>query len=421
MRVFLVLTFFIIIRGANYSFAQTGYVDFQTIKDGLETIDEVNTEGYDALKYFSHGEVKKCIEALNYDRQIRIGSSCEEIAVGENLNVNVSQDQSPTNVRMKYTLQRDNEKDYRVGINPFFYEADENFIVWEKFTSTPQLRTNMKIIMDRCFTKFGKLRLPDGRSISFHFDPKAPKVAIGNNVHDSNHRTHSLEYKDGISCSLILHEVLHLLGLVDEYDEHIKDYPYRVISSSENIMNQHTQALTVSHGFYTFSKCQRRALVDSNGNEVIINTEILKRVNQVKVKNRSREPSHLRNKRQREAYLAQASELEKREYLEEYEKLQTGNYECVEYNGPDEFTLNMVDYDYEVGDQYKSKNYYVKEKVPGKGEVTLREDQLNSILFPLCEERNSKYYTCSKFAYILKGKTQEKVPEYCQEMFNPDD
>ncbi len=51
-----------------------------------------------------------------------------------------------------------------------------------------------------------------------------------------NARSHSKAYASSIDCPTILHEVLHLLGLCDEYPGEGDNYPCRAVGSRESVM-----------------------------------------------------------------------------------------------------------------------------------------------------------------------------------------
>lgn len=78
----------------------------------------------------------------------------------------------------------------------------------------------------RLLTPQEVLRLPR------NLRPKKTTVTIA----AADARSHSKAYASSISCPVILHEVLHLLGLCDEYPGEGDNYPCRAVGNRDSIM-----------------------------------------------------------------------------------------------------------------------------------------------------------------------------------------
>ncbi len=68
---------------------------------------------------------------------------------------------------------------------------------------------------------------------------RPPTVQI--DIQPEGARSHSKAYAADIECSTILHEVLHLLGLCDEYDGKADGYECRTVNPKPSIMKSHSQ------------------------------------------------------------------------------------------------------------------------------------------------------------------------------------
>ena len=166
-------------------------------------------------------------------------NSCKDLQIGESLRVKKSPKKSKSGIEMKYTLNRVSENGYDVFINPDFLphkSYDGKFP--SNVTGTITLRKLRPFVnqlykkrFNYCFGHFNK-KLYDGyyRKINLkvwdkelHSSIKAPpKVKI--KIVSSLARSNSRNYASNASCSTIVHEVLHILGLPDEYREKVSNW-----------------------------------------------------------------------------------------------------------------------------------------------------------------------------------------------------
>jgi hypothetical protein len=75
------------------------------------------------------------------------------------------------------------------------------------------------------------------RLLPANLRPKKTTITIA----ASNARSHSKAYASSIDCPVILHEVLHLLGLCDEYPGEGDNYPCRAVGNRDSIMRNQWQ------------------------------------------------------------------------------------------------------------------------------------------------------------------------------------
>ena len=144
---------------------------------------------------------------------------CRELDVGQSFTVNNSNGKSKSSVEQKYSLRRDSEYEYSAYLN-------FDFKLKGKLKNDPEFVNTFKTKVEGCFRK-KEHKLVDemGRKIKLHvFDsaehqdiPVPKPVSI--NIQDSNPRSDSRNYYYTVSCETIVHEALHLMGLMDEYEE----------------------------------------------------------------------------------------------------------------------------------------------------------------------------------------------------------
>ncbi len=141
--------------------------------------------------------------------------SCEDLSVGSSRILDVDANDSPTSVQLKYKLTRLNEKDFAVVLNLNFTMADGS--------SNPELIAKMRAQANACYQKADPALLgPNGEHLRLRLSeagdaPAPPAVPLS--VVTQTGRDDSQHWSAKTSCSIILHESLHLMGLVDEYKE----------------------------------------------------------------------------------------------------------------------------------------------------------------------------------------------------------
>ncbi len=163
-------------------------------------------------------------------------SVCRELGAGESEFISQEPNESPTHVARRYRITRDSE-----NTNLYTAEVNLNFILTQSRAEqryghtghdhpalfraqNDEQRASFINRTRYCFESVdGKLRSPNGTQlrlrIGSHDSAVSPShVQISNNEIRSN----SQGWAGRIDCATIVHEVFHLLGLVDGYRETIK-------------------------------------------------------------------------------------------------------------------------------------------------------------------------------------------------------
>ena len=157
-------------------------------------------------------------------------SSCQPLKVGAARNFNIDHRHSPTTVEQRYELTRISEKQYKIRFNISFY-AEEN----QEIDSTKNLAYSFvwRNLANDCLAKLGNsLKGPNGESLRMEIENpevknSVPKTEVGL-VDEGRANSHAWEKK--MDCATVLHELLHLTGLVDEYKETESGYSHDPIS-----------------------------------------------------------------------------------------------------------------------------------------------------------------------------------------------
>ena len=243
----------------------------------------------------------------------------------------------------------------------------------------------------------GRLLSPEGESLEIAINTSRATELIPVSEIKINSspgfRSHSLEYSSQIDCPSITHELFHLLGLVDEYDESdttIRDFACRAPGYSNSFMTNQYSVIQTPNNLnvtsYEYCECPSPTLC----------TDIISKEECV-----------------RAGYEVKHSRIE----------LPQG----IEFNIKDtiQFGLNTM------------RGFSGEKLTPYKGKLlSMNEGRnrrpLSSILFPahfrlitkpFCGKDNEKYNTCAKYAYISKrvvlggmvltGGDCPKLPDYC--------
>jgi hypothetical protein len=151
--------------------------------------------------------------------------SCQELDIGETKINNNPSYESKTSVEMNYALERKSPTKYQATLALDFNLDKE---LYPDIKQTPEeLLTSVQKCMEFSSSYF---KGPDGKSIDVKIIspsqqaslPKLkqpPIVKIG--MQGKYGRANSHSYTENIDCPTITHEVLHLMGLVDEYHESV--------------------------------------------------------------------------------------------------------------------------------------------------------------------------------------------------------
>jgi hypothetical protein len=158
-------------------------------------------------------------------------SSCEELAIGDTMRVEISDGKSKTKLRQNYTLKRVNETNYDAYINLEFHDYNEEKEIYEKKALAQDEMNVVRTSLSNCYRLMAPaMRDEKGRSVrvklydeATHTDIPAPAVQKIWYSSEFKRANASLYYKS-MRCDIAVHEAYHLLGLVDEYVEEWKEY-----------------------------------------------------------------------------------------------------------------------------------------------------------------------------------------------------
>jgi hypothetical protein len=170
------------------------------------------------------------ISASAYAEVIRVnsGGSCKELEIGSQKVVAISSLLSSSRVEHNYTLVKVASAEYQVYLN-FDFDFDRGY----KLNGAKNIAEVDSLYRDNiqaCFDDYNdRLQDEHGRKLSLKVyrghhaskiaTPKAVKIRVSWTENDRNFRAHSKHYNSEISCHTLIHEGLHLTGLVDEYEE----------------------------------------------------------------------------------------------------------------------------------------------------------------------------------------------------------
>jgi hypothetical protein len=147
---------------------------------------------------------------------------CRDLNVGESKVVDMSRFSSPTTIAHKYILEKVKPNEYKVKLNLHFRE---NQILQDR---PKKLGQKMQTKINQCLARQNpKLLGPNGEKLTIELVPLAEKhlpkykeiksfIFVDD---DETVRQNSHLYTKQIDCAVILHELFHLMGLVDEYQE----------------------------------------------------------------------------------------------------------------------------------------------------------------------------------------------------------
>lgn len=147
---------------------------------------------------------------------------CLRLKSGESANVEFAGFVSPTGIDAHYRLSRPEADLYVAELRLSFYR-DKDYD--GKAKTDAELNQLQREKLADCFRYVSKSLLgPSGERLELKLseDPQVPGESIP--VGGSGHRADAHKYSSRIDCPTMIHETLHLLGLVDEYKENKLGY-----------------------------------------------------------------------------------------------------------------------------------------------------------------------------------------------------
>lgn len=266
----------------------------------------INSYGEAAVQHSCENPVPfessyKDIESILKD--IKNVNQCSPLGVGETKVVN---DYETTGVKMRYALKRNSANEMLANVVINFKDPDEGV------TTTPEeMLERTKTCLEKASSYFTNaqgetIRVnvvspEEAQDIPINERPSTNDVGIG----DANMRSNSGKYAESVGCGTITHEVLHLMGLCDEYTETQRGYyvntdtgevvnkddeeaksdeavefvtaynDCRAISESPSIMSSHWDAMNKHTGSKSICTCREgkestcRKYLNGDGNKLM--------------------------------------------------------------------------------------------------------------------------------------------------------
>ncbi|MFY7992969.1 MAG: hypothetical protein ACOVP4_06740 [Bacteriovoracaceae bacterium] len=147
--------------------------------------------------------------------------SCRQLAVGEShvVDSNTLSSKSPTGVSMRYSLERISEKKLKARLNLNFKPNSEvNVSAQEMFNRAQSCMKDYSPYFkgpDGEVLEIDIINSKDAKTLKSTQRP--PRIDIS--ISGPDHRSNAGNYESDIDCPTIAHEVMHLMGLCDEYNE----------------------------------------------------------------------------------------------------------------------------------------------------------------------------------------------------------
>ncbi len=146
-------------------------------------------------------------------------SLCSDPAPGEEKQV--------TNNGDSYTVRREPDGSFSIPLNLAF-SADEDY---DGEVPRDQVPNHYKNKVQECLKKANSKMLgPNGEKLNIVIESPSKESACGKEkpktikIGPRNYRSYVVKYESNIDCPTITHEVLHLLGLCDEYKETVTGF-----------------------------------------------------------------------------------------------------------------------------------------------------------------------------------------------------
>lgn len=322
-------------------------------------------------------------------------ATCSELPVGKSIIVNFDRSNSPTKVPHKYELMRIAPDEYKVRLNIRLRE--NTFLVRENTELTDQMRAKIQ----KCLEWINPHLLgPDDKKFEIELiDPIQSKIQkyeeIENWIAVSEEkipRENSAFYSLQSSCPTIAHELLHLMGLVDEYAELIDISSYqkecRSLGPEDSIMSHHNEATDFSNEFprKIFISCC--ICKDNNCKEITeSDAKVLKTC---------------------------PAEYDKINTYVKYSKEGTS----LEHTNNQMVCSSLAGGFGFMGMNNQKKSFLLSERPSGRiRDSFLYPAQFRSIIFPGCKEKNQTYYSCSRDSHFRPFKifNCNSKPNVCQD------
>lgn len=149
---------------------------------------------------------------------------CVRLNTGEKADVYFPQNLSPSGVEHKYRLTKTGPKSFKSEINLNLVENDEAISAQELKLFKDKIRKCLQNLMQN-------IPGPNGETLSIELSDNESVPASTVKVSRTRDRESSAEYALNSRCETLVHEVLHLHGLVDEYSESLLHVEFQEMGS----------------------------------------------------------------------------------------------------------------------------------------------------------------------------------------------
>ncbi len=169
-------------------------------------------------------------------------AQCRDLKPGDRKQI-VSGAQGEGYIPRTYHVEKEEDGSYSI---PLFLNFQADFD-YDGPVSSPEVSSFYLKKARACLNKASqKMKGPDGKALRIKIKPPPSQnevckplgthtIAVGS----KHHRDNSKKYSSEADCSTITHEVLHLLGLPDEYEEHHRGF--HVHSETGEVLHSHSE------------------------------------------------------------------------------------------------------------------------------------------------------------------------------------
>ncbi len=124
--------------------------------------------------------------------------------------------------KIAYKVTRVEEQRYYVEVNPIFFELSPKMstlnVPTNEFVKVPFGRERVAECFEWYNQTYSKTSIPQ-IGLGLSEDPKGVSIRVNHNPKFRSYSRHYNEKQLKSSCSFVIHEILHIVGLWDEYEE----------------------------------------------------------------------------------------------------------------------------------------------------------------------------------------------------------
>lgn len=144
--------------------------------------------------------------------------TCKRLKPGEHTVVAFDRaEMSPTDVEGLYRLRRESKQHFVAELNLSYYPDFDFDLPMKPEEVDPHFRKKAQACLETFNPAFRNAATGQTLELRLTQDQEVPKVHIA--IGPASARSNSHKYESDADCSVFVHEMFHLLGLPDEYDE----------------------------------------------------------------------------------------------------------------------------------------------------------------------------------------------------------